>query len=407
MTGSSFDQTAPCLVLAPHLRYPARNGSDISLDRMARCLSAHLPFVDLIAEDVVVTFRDGSETSRAPYDNRMRGKRMAAIRTLLFRSHFYQEKFVTRAFKRQADRMLTSQRYGSILYSYLTTTTATEGLDSTRIPTTRLVWTHNDEFKWFRDLAQSTSSSLGRRVAQYSESWLHDFFRSRTDDLLLLHVTETDAEGFGAHYPRHAHAVIPIGVDFPEAGAPPLPPNTERATLTFVGSLGVRMNFDALIHFARRLYPEIKRVLSSAVEVHVAGSTPTTAVQSLCHTEGWKLHADLGDEDLSALVEASAFTVLPFDYATGAKLKLLKSLAHGIPFLATEKVSAQESLCIPPSLISDDPGEWAERISACLRDGIRQSDRDRLRAIAGEHSWEASARILVDALMQRSVEVRP
>ena len=330
----------------------------------------------------------------------MRGKRSAAVLTLARRSHFYLEKFVTPAFRRRTEDQLRQAAYGSVLYSYFTTTAATARVDPGAIPDTRLIWTHNDEFKWFGDLAASTKSPPGRKVARYSERWLHLFFGSRLPDFVLLHVTEADRDGYLDLYPDHRYVVVPIGVDVPETNAGPLPPRQSPVRLTFVGSLGVRMNLDALNHFASRFYPTLREGLGPALEVRVAGSAPSRDVLALCERLGWSVHSDLTDAQMATVIETSTFTILPFDYATGAKLKLLKTMAHGVPFLATTRVSSQSQDCIDPSLISDEPNEWLERIRRILDDGISDSVRSRLRTAAQAHSWETSAKHLFDSLQR-------
>jgi hypothetical protein len=328
----------------------------------------------------------------------MRPKQTAALMTLARRSHFYLEKFVTPAFTHRASEQIRSTSYGSILYSYLTTTRVTDGFDSTRLPEARLIWTHNDEFKWFRDLAGSASSLLGRQVARTSERWLHDFFGSHLHDYTLLHVTEADRDGYLRLYPEHKSIIVPIGVDIPVETSKPIPPGSSRVRLTFVGSLGVRMNLDALNHFANRFYPPLHDSLGLDLEVVVAGSAPSQEVLSLCRRLGWSVQADLSETELAAIIDDSTFTILPFDYATGAKLKLLKTLAHGVPFLATERVSAQSEHCVDPSLISEDPSEWLRRIRLVLHDGIDHEVRSRLQTIARNNSWEASTLHLVESL---------
>jgi glycosyltransferase involved in cell wall biosynthesis len=400
----TFDPTAPCIVLAPHLQYPARNGSDISLDRIAKCFSRHVPHVDLIAEDVVVSFRNGEERGRVPFANGMRSKRSAGLRALVRRSHFYLEKFVTPAFSRRAAELIGSNTYGTILYSYMTTTRATTRIPSEQIPATRLIWTHNDEFKWFRDLALSTPGPLGRQVARNSEAWLHDFFRSRADEYMLLHVTEEDRAGYDSLYPGHRCAQIPIGVDLPSDLNPPVEPERRPVKLIFVGSLGVRMNRDALAHFGERFHPLLHETFGSGLEVHVAGSSPSTEIMALCNSHRWQLHSDLPDARLEKIIESATFSLLPFSYATGAKLKLLKSMAHGVPFLATRMVAAQADACIYPSLMSDEPEEWVQRIQSVLREGISSDKRASLRDLAQQHSWEASVQTIIDALSDATVE---
>ncbi|RMF52225.1 MAG: glycosyltransferase [Bacteroidetes bacterium] len=396
---NAFDPSAPVLYLAPHLRYPTRNGADILVDRTAHALSDHVPYVDLVGECEVRRYVRGTVQQRRPFGNAMRHKQTAAMRTLLQRSHFYLEKFLTPAYRAEALPLLSDPAYGTVMCSYLTT--ACLLLDRTAPPPAQrlaMIWTHNDEFRWFDNLRRATRNPLGKLAAAFSERWLHAFFRRHAQDFLFLHVTEEDQAGYARHYPGHPSVVVPIGVEVPPEPVPPRPPGVQAVRLLFVGALGVKMNLDALVHFARNYLPPLREHFGAALEVAVAGSTPSPAVRALCREQGWALHPDVSDDDLRRLYERTTFALLPFPYATGAKLKLLGALAHGVPFLATDAVKAQADAGRYPSLIASDPRAWIERIEAVRRDGIPAATRDALYAVARTHAWDASVRHLVSTL---------
>jgi glycosyltransferase involved in cell wall biosynthesis len=199
------------------------------------------------------------------------------------------------------------------------------------------------------------------------------------------------------HFPHHASTIIPIGASLRSAGAGPLPPEAPLGLL-FVGALGIRMNYDALAHFSRRFWPGLRRRFGDQVSVTVAGSNPLPEVRAICAEMGWALKANVSEVDLERLYETASFSILPFSYATGAKLKLLGSLARGVPVLATTSVSPQADLVVEPSLMSDEPENWVARAVEVRRTGINHDVRQRMRHIAEQNSWEASARRLVAIL---------
>ena len=335
-------------MLAPHLVWPARNGADITLDQLGQRFSHKLPFVDIVGAREVARYQNGEITARRAFDTRLRSRSEAGLRTLLGRSHYYAAKFLTRGFRRVAREYLADARYRAVLYSYLTTALLARPND----PRPQLVWSHNDEFRWFQDLAAQAPSRLGQHVARASERWLHRFMARAGKRFVFLHVTQDDADGWEQHVPHHRYRVIPIGVALRQIAPPRAPDALPR--LLFVGSLGVRMNLDALRHFATRYEPALRARFGEALRVDIAGSSPLPDVHRLCTDHGWALHADVEEAQLDALYGEATFSLLPFAYATGAKLKLLKSLAYGVPFLATTSVQAQADLAVPPSLIDDD-----------------------------------------------------
>ena len=61
---NNFDPTSPCLVLAPHLEYPLRNGGDILIDKKWSRLSEYVRFVDIIGKNTITRYENGSLARR-------------------------------------------------------------------------------------------------------------------------------------------------------------------------------------------------------------------------------------------------------------------------------------------------------------------------------------------------------
>jgi glycosyltransferase involved in cell wall biosynthesis len=381
-------------MLAPHFERPARNGADLTLDGLAHALSHPLPGVTLVGMREVLHLRDGAVVGAETFHNGLRPRAQAVVRTLARRSHYLAERFLTPAFVREARRRLADPTFGVVFHSFLSTAQLAALPDRRR---RHLVLTHNDEFAWFEDLARQSRNPLGALAARGSLQWLARFAERHHDDVTLVHLTDADRDGWTHRIGPHRSTVIPIGVTLHGAPAPPRPPGAPLRLL-FVGALGVRTNLDALAHFGERFLPTLRQRFGDALRVDVVGSHPLPDVPALCTRHGWKLHPDAPDDTLDALFADATFSLLPFPYATGAKLKLLTSLAHGVPFLATEAVDAQRAFARPPSLLSDDPTTWADHAGRVRAEGIGPEHRRHLRTLAEAHSWKASATRLLAAL---------
>jgi hypothetical protein len=98
--------------------------------------------------------------------------------------------------------------------------------------------------------------------------FLHDQILAQKED-----VTEADREGFRRYFPDHPSLIVPVGVDVGAGGAAPVTPPVEPVRLLFVGSLGVRMNWDALHHFSERYFPALKERFGAGLAVRVVGRT--------------------------------------------------------------------------------------------------------------------------------------
>ncbi len=397
--GEGFDPASPCLVVAPHLEYPIRSGADILIDRKYAYFSEHVPFVDLIGKEVVIRYRNGKPVQSTPYKNVYVGKATAAAATLYERSHYLLEKFVTKDFVETVRPYFSDPGYGMVVFSFVWAADIVR-----RLPKVdgRLycVETHNDEFKWFEDIRKSSINPLAKLTAYSSERWARSFVDEYGSNFLFLHVSEADQRGFSRRFPAHRSCVVPTGVEVVPDGSfrQENPGTAEKTRLIFVGSLGVKINLDALNTFKERFYPVLEEELGEDLEVLIVGSNPSRRVTKLCRKMGWKLYPNVSDQELRNLYSVSTFSILPFGYTTGSKLKLLDSLVHGVPYLATLSLRDQTEEVIYPCLVSDDPEEWSERVREVRRRGMTDEERALLKDYAQKHSWKSIALLMFEML---------
>ena len=219
------------------------------------------------------------------------------------------------------------------------------------------------------------------------------FLREHEHDFLYVHVSKTDRDGYLRVVPFHTSIVIPVGVEEENLDVSCVEQVGlfEKVSLLFVGSLSVEMNFDALKLFAEKFYPLLKEELGSDLEVLVVGSNPSKEVQKLCSKLAWSLFPDVSDKHLRYLYSISMFSILPFKYATGGKLKLLKSMANGVPYLGTPVLCDHPEKVIYPCGVSSDPKEWLMHIRTIRKRGITEGERMALIDYAKEKSWSSVA----------------
>ncbi len=397
----SFDPSGPCLVLAPHLDYPVRNGADITVDRMWPAFSRFVPLVDIVGKNTIRRYVDGVLVDDAFYDNRHIGRSVAGLRCLMNRSHYLLEKNLTSEFRAAAHEHLAKPEYRTIIMSYISTAAV---LGAGRFDGRLLcVETHNDELELFNHLAAASRSPLTKMVVSTSVAWLTSLLSSNeARNLLFLHVCEADRRGYLKIAPDHMSRIMPIGVDEHLADINQYPAHTiiEAIHLMFVGSLSVKQNLDALRWFGTRFYPLLRRSIGESLEVSVVGSNPTREVITLCQSFGWTLRHDVSDRELANLYRSSTFSLLPFPYTSGVKLKLLETLAAGIPCLSS-KVVADEIGSLPyPCLVSDSPLEWVDHVQHVRRAGIRRDERLSLAEYTRDRSWDSVAATLFRALAE-------
>lgn len=389
-----------CLVLAPHLVYPTRNGADILIDRRWCEFSHHVNEVVIIAQDRVISYVRGAPVVVSKFENHARSKSQASFRTILFFSHYLAEKFLTNAYHRVAKQYLRKMCYDLVVCSYISTASL---INKRLLPReSYCIETHNDEIKWFDDIQYSTRNLGMKWVAWLSSRWLVSFIRKHESDFLYLHVSKADQAGYEIYAPNLSSYLAPVGCDVDDVQMKhPMVYAGRPVRLLFVGSLGVKMNFDALEYFSKTFEPVLRQGLPEGIEVRVVGSMPTYKVESLCLSNGWNLLANVSDEELTECYRWADFSLLPFAYATGGKLKLLKSMSFGVPFLATTAAIVQLDDVCSPSVVSDEPGDWLTQIHDVQKNGISQSQRDQIKLIAHKHSWRNIANCLYQHIRLR------
>lgn len=376
------------LILAPHLLLPPRNGADLLVERNATYLATNGVCVTVLAASERLTFSEEKLVDREMLSMTMRSRTWAGIRTIMFRSNFFKEKFLTRQWTAEARRELASHQYAAIVGSYVMSASLIEENEQRPVA----IWTHNDEYKWFETLAKASRNPLQKLVARTSSNWTRKFLLRNQSRFRFLHVTEADMIGFHEVTPGMESMVQPVGADVPHDNPAAIVPGTP-ITLIFVGSLGVTMNFDALEYFSHRFWPSL---LNSDTECNmlVVGSNPSDRVQALCNANSWTLHSNVSDSALDRLYRTATCAVLPFPYATGAKLKLLGALAYGLPVFATTALSAQSEMMRAPCTMSDSPTAWVEAMDRLSADGLSVEARKALVDRAAPYSWKNVARLV-------------
>jgi glycosyltransferase involved in cell wall biosynthesis len=371
-----FDPDGACLVLAPHLEYPVRNGADITVDRMWPAFSNFVSAVVIVGKNTIRRYVAGVCVDESSYRNPHIPRSTAGLRSLINRSRYLLEKNLTPEFRATARKYLAKPEYKTVVASFVSTTPVLQASrDDERL---LCVETHNDELQVYRQLAAASRNPLRKMVASVSVDWLSRFLSSdAARKFLFLHVSEADRLGYLRVAPTHKSLIMPIGVDDHRDDMDQYPAHTiiGQIHLLFVGSLSGQQNFDALRWFGTRFYPVLKNNLVEGLVVDIAGSNPTRRVTTLCQSLGWRLHSNVSDQELMNLYRASTFSLLPFPYTAGVKLKLLETLAAGIPCLAGE-VLAHEIGSLPfPCLISNSPLEWVDHVQLVRASGISREQR--------------------------------
>lgn len=167
--------------------------------------------------------------------------------------------------------------------------------------------------------------------------------------------------------------------------------------ILFLGSLDWRPNVDAAGLLLDRIFPAVRAEAPGAT-LEIVGRNPSaTLVERAAATAGVSLFADV--PEVGPFLARAGLTVVPLRVGGGSRLKILESLAAGVPVVST-RVGA-EGLELEPGRdlsIVDGPDAMAGAILACLRqpEEARAQARQARPRVLERYDWDH----LADALEQ-------
>lgn len=117
----------------------------------------------------------------------------------------------------------------------------------------------------------------------------------------------------------------------PRELAPQTAPFAEREGILFIGGFRHTPNVDAVFYFMREIWPAIKREMPG-VKFHIIGSNPPEEIKALTGIDVI-VHGYVAD--IAPHFARCRLSVAPIRFGAGVKCKLLSSLCHGLPAVAS------------------------------------------------------------------------
>ena len=132
----------------------------------------------------------------------------------------------------------------------------------------------------------------------------------------------------------------------------------KREGIIFLGGFDHPPNVDAVLWFAKEIFPRVKKQLPDVIFT-VAGSNPPQEILALQNVD---LCVTGYVPDLGPLFEKSRVFVAPLRYGAGVKGKIINSMVSGVPVVTTsigdEGLNLSEG---QEALITDDPEVFAAK----------------------------------------------
>ena len=161
--------------------------------------------------------------------------------------------------------------------------------------------------------------------------------------------------------------VVPNGVEIP---ANPRPRPHSPGNILFVGTLWYQPNIDSLTHFVSNVLPRIRAEVPEA-GLTVAGRGPVSdELRELLDRAGAELHES--PATLDVFYDTAAISVAPLQTGGGTSIKVLESLVHAVPTVATPAAVRGLGLTGGTHLAV---AESAEDFAAACVDLLREPER--------------------------------
>lgn len=207
-------------------------------------------------------------------------------------------------------------------------------------------------------------------------------------------VSEAEAKLFRERAPECADATVsvPNGVDSayfdPDLGyADPYDGNGNN-TCVFIGAMDYRANIDAVVWFAREVWPLVREQRPSMI-FYIVGARPAREVQELARQPGIEVTGTVAD--VRPYLAHAALAVAPLRIARGLQNKVLEALSMGKRVVLTPEAAAGLKPLDPQyAAIESEPVALAQKIAQFLENNAK-FERNTPSPLAGEGRGEGKS----------------
>ena len=215
----------------------------------------------------------------------------------------------------------------------------------------------------------------------------------------VITLTPQEREGLLAHRPDLDIEVVPHGTD--TDFFVPAPLETREFSLAFLGNYPHDPNRDAVMHFIRDMWPQIKAALPG-IKLYVIGRGPTLDILAAAEADQDIVVTGQVDDVREYLGKAKVF-VAPIRLGRGFRGKNLEAMAMGIPVvtssLGAEGIPAKDGNNI---LLADDVDTFVTQTIRLFKDSetYERISRNARKLVEDKFSYQKGAEILEQVLLK-------
>ena len=145
----------------------------------------------------------------------------------------------------------------------------------------------------------------------------------------------------------------------------------KREGLLFVGGFAHPPNADAVLWFAKEIFPHIREQLPD-IKFYVVGSKVTDEIKALEQPgNGIIIKGFVSEEELASLYASCKVVVVPLRYGAGVKGKVVEAIYNGAPIITTSTGAEGIPQVEQVLEVEDDPKAFADKTVALYQDNDR------------------------------------
>ncbi len=249
---------------------------------------------------------------------------------------------------------------------------------------------HNIESELMARFATNATNPAIKFYAQATAKRLRvleDMLLAEGDGVLVASTRERQA--LLARAPGASVHVIENGVDTAHYANLGRPAVSTKPNIIFVGSMDYHANIDAVIWFASELWPAI-RADHPTLQFKIVGRAPPKAIQALAALPGVIVTG--GVPDVRPFYRDALAAVVPLRVGGGTRLKILESMAAGVPVVSTT-LGAEGLEAVPDRdiLLADSGAAFRVAVGRLIDDDAEQTRLARAAKalVASTYDWSA------------------
>jgi sugar transferase (PEP-CTERM/EpsH1 system associated) len=206
----------------------------------------------------------------------------------------------------------------------------------------------------------------------------------------ILFVSQAERDAFAALAPESSARLLALenGVDsdrFDPAERRPNPFSLNASAVVFTGAMDYRANIDAVVWFAREVFPDVRHLHPDA-GFWIVGSNPSARVRRLSRHPGVRITGAV--DDVRDYLAHAKCVIAPLRIARGVQNKVLEAMAMAKPVVLTpaalEGLHAEHGRDV---LVADNRRDFARCVSDILSGGCNQLGPAARRYVERHHSW--------------------